>query len=771
MREIEYYIDFKSDFYNYKSCMQNDDIGLRIIVHEDGKPLMLTGASANLNWLKPNGIPLVKKGVEVVENTLVCALDREYTGVSGKVKFEIEITQNGTATIFPLELHVRDKIFQSESVDNTINKILETVQIDDKIDQFLNDTSLKIDNFKTILDEFKEQIKVINGYNATTYNFLRYGGKANDETFDNRAVFQSLVDTIAENGGGTIYIPEGTYFFGRTEGTEYSVLWKSNVSVKGAGMGKTILKIGNGDISDGEGYSLFYRKKDVLIENSAFESFTIDGYNMTINNSQGYTHKGKGLFFEGADNCVFRDLEILGTPSTGFGVDFINNCIIDNVNCDDCGRLWIENYDNGRGGTIEGPGGAGIGVGTGLYDPENLKIVNCTCTNCGHYGIFLEHQGIFTPSVYKAESKGNVIANNIVHNNRYGGIGIRGGSDITIIGNTIYKNKYGVILDSGEKGDLDVLMLKNIILANNTITDNIEDGIKIDKQTIFDGININGNIIKNNQKYGIDFSSEKVVLKEKRNNLIIEGNVIVDNGSDMYIANGTGTKNMYINPSQFQNAKCGQAYFGGQAYAKADKYLLSNFSSFEISFKLGSGTTFPCCLFSNRDENYNSSTQVKGYSIIIDENKKINLTYCEENGSKKQSYIFNEVLPIDEKITLKFYKNASSSSITAICTIGEEQTSLTSSNTEDLYTFFINMFTNGTNSTIDIGREWQGSLDYGKYIKDVVIYSLVVMKESTQELKYGFSNIGIDKKVIELNNSGLDIACYGGVKQQLNTSI
>lgn len=767
MREIKYDVDIVNDIYEYESCMQNDDIRLIISVYNAGISYNLDGATAVLNWLRPDGTPLTSKNVEIIENVITCTLDTVYTNINGEVKFEFEITNGGVTTVFPLLLYVRKKTFLSKIVEDTITKVLQTINIDEYVDQFLNNLNAKVESFKTTIEEFKEQIKTINGYNATTYNFLKYGGKANDETFDNRAVFQTLVDMVAENGGGTIYVPEGTYFFSRKENTIYSILWKSGVSVKGAGIGRTIFKIGKGDISDGEGYTLFYRSYDVIIKNISFDSFTVDGYAMTINTEQGYTHKGKALFFEGVENGVFRDLELLGTPSTAMGIDFVNNSVIDNVNCYECGRLWKEEWTATNGTVIEAPGGAGIGIGTGYYEPENLKIVNCRTEKCGHYGIFFEHQAVFTPKQFTKESKGNVIANNIVINNRFGGIGLRGGSNVTITGNNVYGNKYGVVLDSGEKGDLDIMMLKDIIISSNTITDNTESGIRIHEQSIFDGININGNNIKRNGTYGIDFSSKKSVMKDKRNNLSITNNLLTDNTVDMYIANGTGTKNIRIDTLQLQDTNSGQAYLDNEAYIEVEDFLMSNFDSFEIKFKMGENTTFPCALFSNRDENHKETTQVKGFSILIDENKRLNLTYCAENGAEKQTFLFNEVLPIGEKITLKFYKNTTNKTIVISYKVGDNTISLTSANT-DLYTFFMNMFASKSAKTTYIGREWQGSYNYGKYVKDFIIYSFVIVKTTGQEFEYGFSNIGIDKKVIELNDSRYDLVCKNGVKQQLN---
>ena len=86
------------------------------------------------------------------------------------------------------------------------------------------------------------------------YNCTEYGVLTSNE--DNTTAFQTLIDTISDLGGGTIYIPNGIYNFKPVTDKNYAMLAKSNVSVIGENIEKTILKcIG------GNPFSLFYAKK------------------------------------------------------------------------------------------------------------------------------------------------------------------------------------------------------------------------------------------------------------------------------------------------------------------------------------------------------------------------------------------------------------------------------------------------------------------------------------------------------------------------------
>ena len=139
MREIQYNVDIEKQNYEYKACMQNDDLKITLNVYNNASEYDLAGAKAILNFAKPDGTPIVKKDdITVEENIITCALDKSYTDVNGKANIEFEVTKNGTITTFPVELVIVKKAFQSEKVNNKIIEVLETIQMDEYVDEFLD---------------------------------------------------------------------------------------------------------------------------------------------------------------------------------------------------------------------------------------------------------------------------------------------------------------------------------------------------------------------------------------------------------------------------------------------------------------------------------------------------------------------------------------------------------------------------------------------------------------------------------------------------------
>ena len=306
-----------------------------------------------------------------------------------------------------------------------------------------------------------EGLGISSGKNPTElyYNCTNYGVVPGSS--DNTAKFQELVDLVYEAGGGTIWIPCGTYVFdtelSSVDLTGYItalVEMKSGVSLLGESLTGTVLKV-IGQTKDGCG--LFCQNSvhsgEVLSGCNA-QNFTVDMSEASLTN---YTHRGKAFYYSGIKDSVFRDLRLLETPSTSMGIDMLDNVVLDSIYVYKGGKQW----------TYGGNGGAGIGIGTGKWKNENYIIRNCICDSCGHFGIFLEDQGIFNPAKDRTYSKGQIICNNVVRNGRHYGLGIRGGQNVLITGNNLYENKGGIYADYGAK---------NVMVSNNLIQGSTEAG-------------------------------------------------------------------------------------------------------------------------------------------------------------------------------------------------------------------------------------------------------------------------------------------------------
>lgn len=349
-------------------------------------------------------------------------------------------------------------------------------------------------------------VRSSNVYDCTNYGVLT-------GNTDNSKAFQKLIDLIYDNGGGIIFIPAGTYLFDTTNntgdwtGTFVTSLCelKSGVSIIGESLTHTILKC-TGNTS--QGCSLFSSNSEYsgeILTGCTYSNFTVDMQEASLTT---YTHRGKAFYTSGMKDCVLRDLRCLGTPSTSIGIDMLDNVVLDSIYVYQGGRQWETN----------GSGGAGIGIGSGKWQNENYIIRNCVCDECGHFGIFIEDQGLFKNHTQNYP-KGQIISNNIIRNGRNYGIGLRGGKNVLITGNLIYENIGGIYTDFGAK---------YATFSNNHIADNtgaaFEFGSESNVNTTTypcDNIVIINNVFMNN---GSD-----IVETVTPTNTHQEGNIIISN--------------------------------------------------------------------------------------------------------------------------------------------------------------------------------------------------------------------------------------------------
>ena len=346
------------------------------------------------------------------------------------------------------------------------------------------------------------------------HNVLDYG--ITQDADDNSLKFQQMVDELSQNGGGTIYVPIGTYKFDTsngqyiegTGGCKCCIKAKNNVSIVGESLTDSVFKM-TGHSSQGVcmfGYNSAANKTP--IEGCTYRNFTVNGEECTIDT---YSSDGKAFFYQYVKNCVWRDLRLIGTPATSLGIDFLDNVVIDSIYCYESGRIHADNS----------PGGAGVGIGTGAWENENFIVRNCICDNCGHFGIFLEDQHIFGDAAHRTPTypKGSIIANNICRNGRNYGFGVRGGQHVIFEGNEAYENANGGFFSDYQN--------KSIVIQNNLIRDNTGNGICLGTEkpgileTSFENVTIKGNVIIGN-KTGIN-------IGQKTTNLNLVDNIVRDN--------------------------------------------------------------------------------------------------------------------------------------------------------------------------------------------------------------------------------------------------
>lgn len=305
---------------------------------------------------------------------------------------------------------------------------------------------------------------------------------------NNTKILQSAMDKVSALGGGTVYLPGGTYYF-KQGGTsnrkeKFVIKCKDNVRLKGNGVkgsSATILKplYSNTNSSVSGGLDMFYfnnysessfshkdsdrfnitytdmdgktqtlTNQKIYLDNADFEDFIIDGNDAY--NKYNYDTTGKGFMINLFRDSDWNNVVVMNTDATGFGMDCPINSTVTNCVAINCGKAAFESDG----------GASGFGIGTGYSNNEYMIIKNSYSFNNKKFGFFFEHQGRFTNSNHypATTSKGFVVSNSVAGGNYadFGGLkahnvtfegssGVTGTSSYTIpsTGNSISIKKRG----------------------------------------------------------------------------------------------------------------------------------------------------------------------------------------------------------------------------------------------------------------------------------------------------------------------------------------
>lgn len=305
-----------------------------------------------------------------------------------------------------------------------------------------------------------------------------------DGKTDDTAAFRALVDYCYQKGGGIIQLPAGSIRI-----TD-QITWQDHVSLVGAGMEATTI------LMEGTGYAAIDFDRDVSgnearFHGVAFRDFGIDGIKCTGEANPVGT---KGIFLLYMERCVFQNLLIKNTIGTGLGVDYLRDCLIENVHTVNCGKDWVEGE----------AGQAGIGIGTGQMEGESMVIRDCIARGCGQFGIFVEVQ---LPAAYTP--KNVLIEGCIAEDGLNDGINIRTGSNMVISNCRAEGNARHGISFSGAG--------ENIAILNSQAYGNASDGIAIISASNSEGksqVAVSGCICAGNQGNGINLDSKDDSLEQ-----------------------------------------------------------------------------------------------------------------------------------------------------------------------------------------------------------------------------------------------------------------
>jgi polygalacturonase len=276
------------------------------------------------------------------------------------------------------------------------------------------------------------------------YDVRDYGAKPDGKTLCTVSI-QKAIDACSETGGGTVYLPPGTYLSG-------TIYFKSGVTLKLAS-GSTLL--GSKDLKDYpptvqafRSYTDNYTDKSLIygenVENIAITGLgTIDGQGASFEGP--YKVRPYMIRFIQCKNVTVKDVTFKNSPMwvqhflacddvriTGITVRSLVNHNNDGIDIDSCSRVVISDCN------IESGDDAIVLKSTSARICKDIAITNCVLsTRCNALKMGTESNGGF---------QNIAITNCVIYNTRLAGIALEivdGGTMDRIVVSNITMNKIG----------------------------------------------------------------------------------------------------------------------------------------------------------------------------------------------------------------------------------------------------------------------------------------------------------------------------------------
>jgi parallel beta-helix repeat protein len=287
-------------------------------------------------------------------------------------------------------------------------------------------------------------------------------GAVGDGVANDTAAFAAALKSVAEAGGGTCLVPEGTYLISplgiSTGGHRPSVL--SGVHLIGAGRGVSILKVAGVPTApllpcDGDNWSVENLTLDMgdYTPSVGHGAIACRGNNWRVANCAIVKSGRWGIAAFGGNNWTIEGNYIQRTvpgarPPTGAilitaaaGVWPSHGRVINNV-CEGVGITFTGSDGVVAGNRINRSGsGSGIFV-QGLPSTHSATVIGNVCSG-GSSGFDAAQEGRWwSVNGFEVWAPDSVICNNVAHDNDGGGFAIGGQSSI-VIGNKAYNNGRG----------------------------------------------------------------------------------------------------------------------------------------------------------------------------------------------------------------------------------------------------------------------------------------------------------------------------------------
>ncbi|PVZ19510.1 parallel beta-helix repeat (two copies) [Pseudomonas sp. URIL14HWK12:I9] len=268
------------------------------------------------------------------------------------------------------------------------------------------------------------------------FNIKDFGAVGDGATDDTSAI-QAAIDAAFAAGGGEVEIPEGTFIIsGNGDPTSGCLMIKSGVTISGAGMGVSTLKLADG--SSGNITGLIRSAYGEETHDFGVNNLTLDG------NRDNTTGKVDGWF-----NGFIPD---------GDGHD--SNVLLDQVEIKDC---------------------SGYG-----FDPHE-QTINLTISNSVSHGNGLDG------FVADYQIDGRFVNNVAYDNDRHGFNIVTSTHDFELVDNVAYANGgAGIVV---QRGSEDRALVDNILISGGAVYGNAAEGVlvKMSTNVTVDGVAIHDN--------------------------------------------------------------------------------------------------------------------------------------------------------------------------------------------------------------------------------------------------------------------------------------
>ncbi|WP_262681234.1 glycosyl hydrolase family 28-related protein [Paenibacillus sp. J5C2022] len=378
------------------------------------------------------------------------------------------------------------------------------------------------------------------GLNQLGYVSVKlFGAKGNGVSDDTEAI-QSAIDYVGEHGGGTVFFPAGTYIVKRAtpaQNYNYCLMIKdSNISLLGAGMGATTIKI-----ADGENATIL---RTVInnanidgelakpLKNIKIADLTIDG------NWENITWAGPtGLESEGIYD------------QNGISIFTTTDGRVENVHVKHIGQDGLSGGSNRNivvtGSVVEHTGKNNIA----FFQSTGMKIVNNTARNANdspdggaakpYYNTSSSKYSsiafAYAPSpVFVGTTRSlNIASGNTIYTETGRGISADSGANNLIIANNMIESSSGRHLIS-------LLMPSSIMPSGYVVSDNIlrNDAVSNGDKRDISITNVQDAVVSGNTIFGGGLA----IVLDNTHHAVVTDNLIREVGNDSATAAGINVR-------------------------------------------------------------------------------------------------------------------------------------------------------------------------------------------------------------------------------------